>query len=172
MGVSLDEAFGAWTLEHHVVVHAPRAEVWALVADPTRIGEFSPECVHSEWLDGATEAAVGARFAGTNRLGDEEWTRTCTVTECEPGARFGYVVGDRFDGTPASGWVFEMSDSDEGTALTQRFHHLPAGLTGVRLAADRHPERAADYIAARGAVLQEGMRTTLESMKKVLEAPR
>jgi uncharacterized protein YndB with AHSA1/START domain len=170
--VNLDELFGQWTIEESVDVHAPRSEVWALVSDPTRIGEFSPECVHAEWLDGATEPAVGARFAGTNRLGDDEWTRTCTVTVCDPGGEFGYVVGDRFDDTPASGWTFELSDTPNGTRLTQRFHHEPSGLTGVRLAADRHPERAADYIAARGSLLQQGMRTTLDAMKGVIESAR
>ncbi|HRW36457.1 MAG TPA: SRPBCC family protein, partial [Aquihabitans sp.] len=71
-----------------VTVHmdASPADVWALVADVTRIGEFSPETFEAEWLDGATEPAVGARFRGhvkRNGRGPIYWS-PCEVVECEP----------------------------------------------------------------------------------------
>lgn len=170
--VSLEDTLGGWAIEESVLVAAEIDAVWALVADPTRIGEFSPECVHAEWLDGAVEAAVGACFAGTNRLGDDEWTRVCTVTTCVPQEAFGYVVGDRFDGSPASEWSFTLSPVDGMTQLTQRFHHLPDGRTGIRLAADKHPENVSAYIVAREERLRAGMRATLQGMKGVLEGTR
>lgn len=36
--------------------------VYDLIADVTRMPEFSPEVIRCEWLDGATGPAVGARF--------------------------------------------------------------------------------------------------------------
>ena len=45
-------------------VAAPVEAVWQVVSDVTRTGEWSHECLGVEWLDGATRAAVGARFRG------------------------------------------------------------------------------------------------------------
>ena len=45
---------------------APEA-VWALVADITRMGEWSPECFQADWEDGATHPEAGAHFHGSNR---------------------------------------------------------------------------------------------------------
>ena len=41
---------------------APPEQVWALVSDVTRIGEFSPETFEAQWTHGATGPVVGARF--------------------------------------------------------------------------------------------------------------
>src|SRR6185295_19638790 len=60
-----------------VTVPAPIASVWRVVADVTRTGEWSHECHHVTWLDGATAAAPGVRFRGRNRSGVWRWSRTC-----------------------------------------------------------------------------------------------
>ncbi|MEM9748776.1 MAG: SRPBCC family protein, partial [Actinomycetota bacterium] len=44
-----------------VAIDAAVEDVWALVSDVTRIGEFSPETFEAEWLDGATGPAEGVR---------------------------------------------------------------------------------------------------------------
>ena len=49
-----------------IVVAASADELYDLVADVTRTPEFSPEVVSARWLDGATGAAVGARFESVN----------------------------------------------------------------------------------------------------------
>ncbi|MBE5458750.1 hypothetical protein E3G69_003860 [Mycobacteroides abscessus] len=54
-----------------VTVHiaAPADKIWALVSDITNTGKFSPETFEAEWLDGATEPAVGVRMRETrNRI--------------------------------------------------------------------------------------------------------
>ena len=53
-------------LEGEVSMHmdAPPAEVWALVSDVTRIGEFSPETFEAKWTRGSTGPEVGAWFKG------------------------------------------------------------------------------------------------------------
>src|SRR5262245_25411777 len=65
------------------VAAAPDA-VWDVVADVTRVGEWSHECVGAEWLDGATAAAPRARFRGRNRSGLFRWGRTCEIVTAEP----------------------------------------------------------------------------------------
>ncbi|MGI9147769.1 MAG: SRPBCC family protein [Chloroflexota bacterium] len=53
------------TLDHdHLSLLMPGSPhtVYELIADITRMPEFSPELVECHWLDGATGLAVGARF--------------------------------------------------------------------------------------------------------------
>ncbi len=102
-----------------IEIAAPPKAVWSLVADITRMGEWSPECVRAEWEDGATGPAVGARFRGHNRAGTFEWDASCVVTECEPGAVFAFQVPPGED-SPTM-WRFELAPSGDGTTLTESF---------------------------------------------------
>jgi hypothetical protein len=181
--VGVQEHFDDFKVDAEMRVAAPPQAVWELVTDVTRIGEFSPECIRAEWLDGANGPAIGARFAGTNRrtrpredrgsddLSDSavQWTRPCTVTACEQPRVFAYVVGDRFDESPASEWRFEIAPDADGSMLRQHFRHLPRGRTGTRLQADSQPERAAEIVAWRRDDLSTGMRVTLGRMRLALE---
>ena len=61
-----------------VSMAAAPEEVWDLVSDVTRIGEFSPETFEAEWVDGADGPALGAHFRGhvkRNGVGPVYWTR-------------------------------------------------------------------------------------------------
>lgn len=100
------------------VAAAPEV-VWNLVADITRMGEWSPECVRAEWEDDATGPAVGAHFHGYNRAGTFEWDVPCIVSECEPGKIFAFDV-PRDTSTP-NRWRFEFAASGTGTTLTESF---------------------------------------------------
>ena len=145
-----------------VTIHmnAPVETVWALVSDVTRIGEFSPETLDAEWLEGAVGPAVGAKFRGhvkRNGRGPMYWT-TCPVTECETNRRFVFavVMGDK----PVNTWGYELASSGSGTDVTEFF----------RLA-DTLPMRIYWSIAgrARGRTNRRGMTTTLERIKAVVE---
>jgi len=68
-----------------VVVDASPEAVWAVLADVTRIGEWSHECRGAEWLDGAGAAAPGVRFRGRNRAGSlVRWARVCVIRTVDP----------------------------------------------------------------------------------------
>jgi hypothetical protein len=58
-----------------IEIAAPPELVYDLLADITRMGEWSPECYRCVWLDGAGAAGVGTRFRGYNRLGPYRWER-------------------------------------------------------------------------------------------------
>lgn len=145
-----------------VTVHidATPDEVWALVSDVTRIGSYSPETFEAEWLDDATGPAVGARFRGhvkRNGKGPTYWT-TCSVVTAEPGVEFAFGVGP--PGKAINTWGYRLEPSGDGTDVTESF-------------------RLADNIAmkiywgalgwARGKTNRDGMRATLEAMKRELE---
>ena len=117
-----------WTIPHagevQAVVAASPEDVYAVVADVTRIAEWSHECRAAEWLDAATGPALGARFRGSNKVDRFGWSRVCTITELEPGRRFGYRTSG---GVPSDStrWAFDLKPTDSGgTRLRLRFRIL------------------------------------------------
>ncbi len=140
---------------------APIGRVWDLVCDIMRIGEFSPETFEAEWLDGATEAAIGARFRGhvkRNQRGPTYWSE-CVVTDLVPERRFGFdvVAGGR----ALNHWQFDLQPADGGTDVTESFK-----------LADRLPMRIYWKLLGRwrSQTNLEGMDATLVRMKEVVEA--
>ena len=141
---------------------ATPAQIWALVGDVTRIGEFSPETFDAEWLDGANGPAVGARFRGhvkRNGRGPVYWT-ACTVTRCDPERDFAWSVeGPR--GKVLNSWGYHLEAGDAGTEVTEWFELPDMPLTRIYwMVAGR----------ARGRTNARGMRTTLERIRAVVEA--
>jgi uncharacterized protein YndB with AHSA1/START domain len=72
-------------------IAAPPEAVFDLIADVTRMGEWSPECYRCEWLDGASVAGAGARFRGYNRRGRYGWKRTAVIDTAERGREFTFI---------------------------------------------------------------------------------
>jgi hypothetical protein len=75
-------------------VEAPAEVVYEPVADVTRMGEWSPECVGAEWLDGNTGPTVGARFGGHNRHRRARWSNKPRVVVERRGQEFAFVAND------------------------------------------------------------------------------
>ncbi len=156
------------TVSDDVVVDASPDAVWALVADPSRTPEYSPENT------GATTPRpgplqVGDRFLGSNTRGPISWTTGCRVTASEPGRRFAFTV-DRY-GTSlvripvaVASWAYDLEATDDGgtrvteswtddrrrwpDALTDRYDRV---VTGGRTFAEfqrRNIRRSLDNLAA------------------------
>ena len=150
-------------MEGSVTVHmaAPADEIWNLIADVRNTPRFSPEVFETEWLDGATGPKLGATFRGhvrRNEIGPV-YSTTCRVTACEPGREFGFAVlaGDR----AVNNWHSRLEPSGDGTDVTESFR-LNQSL----------PMRVFWLFAGhlRGRRNERDMRTTLERIKKVVEA--
>jgi hypothetical protein len=107
-----------------VTVHidSPPDRVWSLISDITKMGEYSPEVVEAEWLDGCTGPSKGARYRGHVRRNEKwpvlYWT-TCLVTECKPGEvfEFAVIIRDR----PVNVWRYEFRAANGGTDVTESF---------------------------------------------------
>ncbi len=112
--------------EVSVVVPAPIEAVWRVLADVTRIGEWSHECRGAEWLDGATAAVPGARFRGTNRAGRFTWSRVQEVVVAAEPHRFVWrgVPSRRYP--DVTEWRIELSAVEGGTRITQSFEVVRA----------------------------------------------
>jgi len=103
-----------------VEVDAPLDAVWDVVRDPTRVGEWSHECMAAAYLDGAEQAAPGVRFRGRNRQGLFRWGRICEVVSVEPHRLVWRTVPTTF--TPDSSvWSLELAPTESGTRIEQRF---------------------------------------------------
>jgi uncharacterized protein YndB with AHSA1/START domain len=140
---------------------APPDRVWELVSDVTQIGRYSPETFEAVWIDGATGPELGAKFRGhvkRNGRGPVYWT-TCTVVESEPGRAFAFGVGN--GETPLNVWRYRLEAVGDTTDVTESFEL--ADTFGLRL-----------YWLilgwSRGRTNRNGMRTTLERIKAVVEA--
>lgn len=145
-----------------VHIEAPPQQVYELVADVTRMGEWSPETVECRWLDGTQRPVVGARFKGYNRRGKARWSNTLEVLAAEPGREFAF----RRELLPCGicDWRYGMELEGQGTRLTESYEMvkpewaITTWLNGKLLG-----------IADRDADLQEGMRATLGRIKEAAE---
>jgi hemerythrin-like domain-containing protein len=103
-----------------VIVDAEIDAVWDIVRDPTRVGEWSHECIGGEWVGDARDARPGARFRGRNRQGMFRWGRLCEVVRAESYELVWRTVPTRLypDSTE---WALRLERRNGGTAIQQRF---------------------------------------------------
>jgi uncharacterized protein YndB with AHSA1/START domain len=168
--MSQDVVSGA-SVEVTVEALGPPQQVWELITDVTRIGEWSPECVKGWWVGAEHRTPeVGAHFEGHNRYpGGFEATARCVVTEVDPPRAFAWAVldSDELVDRPGSVWSYRLvpSPTSGRTMVTHRFVH-GQGMTGVRRAADLDPEHAQQIVDERLALLESNMTRTIEAMSR------
>lgn len=144
-----------------VVVDAPPDHVWDMVADVTRMGEWSPECYSCRWVGKRHEPVAGARFVGLNKRGWARWLTTNEVEQAERGRSFVFRVretgvrwGYHLDGDAGTTTLTETRDlSDARTWLIRLFGPFVGGM-------DHHADE-----------LRAGMEETLRRIKAAAEAP-
>ncbi len=98
-------------------INAPAEQLWKMVSDITRMGDWSPETTSGTWVKGASGPALGARFKGDNNNAGKTWSIVCEVTACEPGKSFA------FDATAGpiryANWRYDFETTDAGTVVTE-----------------------------------------------------
>lgn len=155
------------TTEVSRVLAASPAELWEHLADINLPAQFSSEFQGAEWLDGATEPALGARFRGTNEhrvVG--RWQVVCTIVEYEPERLIGWAVEDPAD--PAARWRFTLEAVDGGTLVTQ-WCQLGPGYSGLSPAIAKMPEREHDIIERRLREHATNMARNLDGLAGLVE---
>ena len=141
-------------------IDATPAEVYDLVSDITRTGEWSVGCERAEWDDRAV-TGLGAGFTGHNVFGEREWQTHCTVVAADPGGEFAWETGDGW-----ARWGYRMREADGGTELAHDWEYLPAGR---EFWGAKHGERAQEQLEIRVQAAREGMPRTLAAIKRILE---
>jgi Polyketide cyclase / dehydrase and lipid transport len=151
------------TVEAQERIDAPPEVIYDLVADVTRMGDWSPECVSCEWIDGATGPTVGARFRGRNRHGLARWSNKPRVVAAERGREFGFVALDPI-GRDMTKWLYRMEPTVTGTTLTESFEMVRTMPLYIRLY-----DRWVMGVKDRRADPEANMRTTLSNVRTAVE---
>ena len=136
------------------LIEAESATVYDLISDITRMNQFSSETVQTSWLDGATEARVGARFKGTNAIGGTRWSTKPVVTAADPGQRFAFTV----PGRSGPVWTYQLEPVAGGTEVTEPMRQNRPSPLLIRII-----QRRAGVVD-RSAHLRQGMITTLDRL--------
>ena len=111
-----------------IVVARPPHEVYELVADITRMGEYSPICKEC-WWDEGDGPQVGAHFTGRNVLPERTWETRSEVVAADPGREFAWVVG-----ADIARWGYTFTPGRRG--------HAGRGVVGVPPRRGHHVRRA------------------------------
>ena len=149
------------TFADSILVARPAEQVWDVVSDVTRTGQWSPIC-RACWWDEGGGPRVGAWFTGRNETPDRTWETRARVTVADRGREFSFEVGDGL-----VRWSWHLDPHALGTLLTQSWEFLPAGL---ELFATRYGEQAQAQIADRTAAAHEGIPVSLRAVRHLIEA--
>ena len=134
--------------------------LYDIVTDVSRIGEMSPECRSAEWVGKTQGPTVGAKFKGTNELGDSKWSTKPTVTAAEPGQIFEFKVPMGFGPT----WRYEFHAVDGGTRVVESVRQAKPSPWFIR----RAQKKAG--VTDRAANISSGMETTLANLERLATA--
>ena len=138
-------------------VAAPAAVVYDLIADVTRMGEWSPECRSCEWV--GAPGAVGSRFKGHNKSGPIRWSTTAEVLTADRPRSFAFAtrVGDMV----GTRWTYTIEERGDGIVLSESFESVftpPLIALAERLVLRNRQQQ-----------LEEGMAKTLAAIKQAAE---
>jgi hypothetical protein len=145
-------------------VEATPEQIWPVLVDITRAGEWSHETQGGERLDGATAAVPGARFRGRNRNGRAKWSRVCEVLTADAPKVVSWrtIASRRYPDSTV--WTYELAPIEGGCRITQRFEVTKINPIAERLfyaLIPAHRDRSAalaDDIRKLGAVARESTR--------------
>ncbi len=136
-------------------------ELYDMISDVTRMGEWSPVCKECWWEESDTPR-TGAWFIGRNVTPDRTWETRSQVVAAEPGREFSFVVGGTW-----TRWGYTFYESEAGTVVTESWEFLPGGIERFE---ERFGDDAPNQIADRQKSAREGIPETLAALKRVAES--
>lgn len=153
----------ATPLQHSgsITVARPPEDLYDMVSDVTRMGEWSPIC-KACWWDEGDGPRKGAWFTGRNEVPERTWETRSEVVVADPGREFAFVVS-----ATGTRWGYTFTPVDGGTEVTESWELPP---TGVAFFEERYGEEAEAQIATRSETARAGIEATLAGIKKVAEA--
>jgi len=145
-------------IEASVDITAPPAEVWGLVSDLRRMGEWSPQCRKMFIFGG--EVKAGTRTLNLNRQGWKWWPTNAVVAAFEPEKKLALrIVENR------SVWTYELEPTATGTRLTES-RTIPRGVSGVSKALTKVALGGTESFETE---LETGIKQTLQRIKTEVE---
>jgi len=143
-----------------IEIAATPEQVYRLISDITRMGEWSPECYRCTWLNGSGAAVSGARFRGYNKLGLYRWQTTAVITAAEEGRSFAFTTIHDKTGREETAWRYDLLPSPGGTLLAESFQFVWCPVIN----------RLTELPVPRGRQVSRGILLTLSKIKAAAEA--
>ena len=147
------------TLEATVEITASPQQVWQVISDLKRMGEWSPQCRKVVVRGGTVK--LGAKTINVNKRGLLVWPTTATVVRFEPNKQIAYRISEN-----RTVWGFEITPTDTGVRLTERREAKNGETTKV---SSTLINLAMGGTESFDAELEEGMRETLVKIKAAAE---
>jgi hypothetical protein len=144
-----------------IVIARSPDELYDMVSDVTRMGEWSPVC-RSCWWDEGAGPRVGDWFNGHNELPERSWDTRSQVAVAERGREFAWIVNGTW-----TRWGYTFTPVDGGTRVTESWEFLPAGAAAF---AERFGDDAPAQVANRHDLARTGIPATLAALKRTAEA--
>lgn len=160
-------------------VAAAPEDVYNLVSDLPRSGEWSEECTGGEWVSG-TPGTVGAVFRGHNYRADDvvawapvargDWSTSAEVTTATPARTFRWAMHDSTGEKQQSEWAFDIEPAHGGCVLRHHFV-MRTATEGVRSFTSEMTEGdKRRFYAEWQEKLEKDLAATVERVKAVAEA--
>lgn len=141
-------------------IKADAGDLYDMVSDLTKMGNWSPEAVGGKWVGGATGPTEGAKFRGNNRSGWRRWSTVAQVVSAERGKLFKFHI--TAGPVPIAEWTYEFDADGAATTVTEKWDDLRPGwmktLSGPLMG-----------VADRGHHNEANMRATLAALKAAAE---
>jgi hypothetical protein len=144
-----------------IVVDRTPEDLYDMVSDVARMGEWSPVC-KACWWDVGDSATVGAWFSGRNETPNRTWETRSEVVVADRGREFAFIVGGSW-----VRWGYTFSPVDGGTEITESWEFLPGG---AAMFEERYGADAQAEIAIRTEAARTGIPATLSAIKKDAES--
>ena len=144
-----------------IVVARSPDDLYAMVSDVTRMGEWSPVCKACWWDEGAGPT-VGAWFSGRNELPERTWEARSEVVAADPGREFAFIVEGKF-----ARWGYTFVPVEGGTEITESWEFLPDGIAMFK---EWFGPDAQAEIDNRSEAARSGIPATLAAIKRIAEA--
>jgi Polyketide cyclase / dehydrase and lipid transport len=152
---------GNLSYSESVVIARSPEDLYDLVSDVTRMGEWSPVCRACWWDDGDT-VRVGAWFTGRNEVPGRTWETRSEVVAADRGREFAFIVGGAW-----VRWGYTFDPVDGGTKVTESWEFLPAGIARFE---ERYGADAQAQIDNRIEAAHTGIPATLAAIKRTAES--
>lgn len=146
-----------------VAVAASPEAVYDLIADVTRMGEWSPVCTGGTWREGGT-----TWFTGANKNGELEWETQCRVDVAERGREFTFTNCGMAGDVELVRWSYTFAPADGGCEVTERWEVLPPYPEFIESLLPNMT--AGEYLDTVVSPTQLGMQQTLAALKAAAEA--
>jgi hypothetical protein len=150
------------TYSESILIRRTPTQVYDLVSNIERTGEWSPICKACWWDSPSEGAQVGAWFTGRNEADGRTWETRSEVVAAERGVEFAWLVGGAF-----VRWGYRLAEIGGATELTETWQFTPEGIAMFH---EKYGTEADARIDRRAAQAHAGIPKTLAGIKRIAEA--